>query len=157
MKKPDLTRFVPPGVELSPLRAAAACLTGIAAFITLCVFSTRLSRWLDALTYQTAMVDFCVVLGGALIPFFLLALCELAFLLYFYLTFFQGSKSIYLMRRLPRRELARRCLALPVSAAASTLLAAFAMLLICYAIYMVKVPDESLTPHQWQKLWRSIL
>ncbi len=102
--------------------------------------------------------DFNVILGSSLIGFLLLALCMLALIVYHYIYHWQGSKSIYLMKRLPNRwELHRRCLTLPVLAALLCLLAAGALLLIYYGFYMVLTPEEVLTPGQWQKIWSVLL
>ena len=104
------------------------------------------------------MPDMSELLGGALSGFLILALCMLAMTALRYAYHRQGSKSIYLMRRLPDKwELHRRCIVLPVLGAAACLLAAAAVLLLFYGIYMVATPRECLTPGQWQKLWSVIL
>ena len=104
------------------------------------------------------MPDFVTLLGHYLIGFLLVALCMLAIVAYHYLYHRQGSKSIYTMRRLPDgMVLHRRCWTLPVLMALASLLAAFVLLMIYYAIYMFVTPDACLTPGQWQKLWSVIL
>lgn len=67
----------------------------------------------------------------------------------------EGSRPVYLMRRLPDRwEYHRRCLAIPGAAAllAAVLIPAFLMLF--YVIYMNCTPAACLPPDQWQKIWR---
>ena len=83
------------------------------------------------------------------------SLCLVLLAAYHYAYHRQGSKSIYLMRRLPSKlELHRRCLTLPIAGILIALLTAFLLLLIYYAVYMNVTPAECLMPGQWQKLWR---
>lgn len=104
------------------------------------------------------MEDFNVLLDSALIGFFVLALCMLALIIYHYIYHRQGSKSIYLMKRLPNPwELHRRCLTLPLLAALLCLAAAAALLFIYYGVYMAFTPKECLMPGQWQKIWSVLL
>lgn len=164
--KPDISRYAPPGLNLAPERNFF--LTGlVCALLYSLGFFGRLTRAVNAL-YETrrgvrvllegaVMEDFAAVLGGALAGFLVLALCMLAFLIYHYTYHRQGSRSIYLMRRLPSRwELHRRCLTLPVLAALLCLLAAFLLLVIYYAIYRSATPEACLSGGQWRKLWRGI-
>ncbi len=100
------------------------------------------------------MKDFVDILGSSLIGFFIVALGMIAVLVYHFLYHYQGSKSIYLMKRLPDRwELWRRCLSLPVLTAGLSL-CTFAVLLIAYfGIYMAVTPESCLLPNQWNKIW----
>jgi hypothetical protein len=163
MMRFDLSRHAPPGFVLRPERRFF--LAGMACAV---LYSLGfLGRFFDARTnlyrYEgtkrvllpgTLMPDFYVLLDNALIGFVVLALCMLVFILWHYLYHRQNSKSIYLMRRLPKRwELHRRCLTLPLAAVLLCLLAAGLLLLVYYWIYMAATPDVCLTPQQWQKLW----
>lgn len=101
------------------------------------------------------MPDFAVLLGNSLAGFGFLAICMLGFIIYHYAYFRQGSKSIYLMKRLPKKsELHRRALTVPLLAMLACALAAFILLLLYFALYMLATPDVCLTPDQWQKIWR---
>lgn len=74
-----------------------------------------------------------------------------------YATYYRGSKSIYLMKRLPNPvERYWRCLALPLAGIFIIALTALAALLICFGIYMLCTPAECLLPGQWQSL-RSVI
>ena len=67
----------------------------------------------------------------------------------------EGSRPVYLMRRLPDRwEYHRRCLTIPgtVALLAAALIPVFLMLF--YVIYMNCTPEACLPPDQWQKIWR---
>lgn len=75
-----------------------------------------------------------------------------------YRYYYQDSKSVYLMRRLPDRgEWHRSCLVQPLLRVALVLVVMAVLLLIFYTVYMNQVPEECLQPNQWQKLWRWIL
>ncbi|KPU45624.1 hypothetical protein OXPF_08570 [Oxobacter pfennigii] len=113
---------------------------------------------LRVLDISATMPDFIEVLGSSLIGFLILELCMSAVIIYHYAYHYQGSKSIYLMKRLPSRfELHRRCVTLPVLAVTASLCAALMLLLIYFAIYMAFTPKACLTPHQWQKIWSVLL
>lgn len=100
------------------------------------------------------MPDFKEILGGCLLGFGVIILCMAAVAVYHYLYHFQGSKSIYLMKRLPQRwELLKRCLMLPVISILICLTTALLLLLVFYWYYMGNTPPECLEPGQWQKLW----
>ncbi|MCI6719931.1 MAG: hypothetical protein MR451_03855 [Clostridiales bacterium] len=107
---------------------------------------------------DAVMPDFIVLLGGFLLGFAVLALCMAGFALYHYLYHWQGgSKSIYLMRRLPDRwELHRRCLTLPLAGAVLCGLAALLLFCLYFILYMTATPADCLTPGQWQKVWSVI-
>lgn len=101
------------------------------------------------------MPDFKIILGDKLLfiiipAVFILFAATVIHLAYHY----SGSKSIYLMRRLPQRfELLRRCVLIPLVCTAVYLLMAFILLLLFYAYYMSATPESCLTPNQWQKIW----
>ncbi len=104
------------------------------------------------------MPDFACILGRSLNGFLVLGVFMVAIAGYHYAYHFHGSKSIYLMRRLPKRlELARRCLTLPLLGIVACILSAFILLLIYFGIYMAFTPSVCLTPNQWHKTWSSLL
>lgn len=165
--KPDLQRFVPLGVNA---RQELEWMFGgwMLSFFYSMGFLVRYEREYLSLFHTIDkrrvllegrfMPDFADLLGSHLYGFLIVALCMLAVVVYHYVYHRQGSKSIYLMRRLPDgMELHRRCWALPVLCALGSILLAFVLLLIYYAIYMLVTPDACLTPGQWEKLWRSVI
>lgn len=161
--KLDLSRYAPPGHSLRTERNVLLYGLVFSAVISLNFFL----RFSDALGWLyrgngssrtlvpgAVMPDFVVLLDRSLIGFFVLAACMAAFAIDHYLYHRRESKSIYLMRRLPDRwELYRRCLTLPLLAAAACLLAALLVLLLYLAIYLTVTPDVCLTPGQWRKIW----
>jgi len=165
--KIDLARHAPLGLDLymeKQIFHTGMVVSGLFSLGFLFRYSKYWSRLY--LYYETKKVlrtgaimpDFVEVMGRYLLPFVVLALVMLICSVYHYRHHYRGSKSIYLMRRLPNRwELHRRCLTLPLAAAAICLLTAFALLLLYFAIYMLATPEECLTPGQWQKIWRVLL
>lgn len=104
------------------------------------------------------MANFSEVLGSALLGFLIVLLLTIPLAAYHYFYHYQGSKSIYLMRRLPDRwELLRRCVSLPVAVAAFMLLIAVLLLFLYYGIYCLATPEGCMRPRQWQILWNTYL
>lgn len=137
-----------------------------AAMFSLLVFAYRLNAARDALYMYPApnhiktiisgarMADFGDVLGFSMAGFIILALSMIGLAVYHYNYHFQGSKSIYLMKRLPdRREFARRCFAVPAAVIVISLTSAFVLLVVYYWIYIAATPKPCLVPGQWQRFW----
>lgn len=104
------------------------------------------------------MPDMIYFLGNSLHGFGLTAILMIFVAIYHYLYHFHGSKSIYLMKRLPQKtELFKRCVTLPLLGALCCLISAFLLLLLYYGFYMFATPKQYLAPDQWQKLWSVIL
>lgn len=171
MKKPDLQRLVPPGVNAQQ-ELHLMCGGWVLSLLYSLGFVTGYSQELDnlytavttsagrqyVLRSDAVMPDCVDILGSHLYGFLLVAICMLAVVLYHYAYHRQGSKSIYLMRRLPDgMELHHRCWGLPALGALASILLAFVLLVIYYAVYMFVTPESCLTPGQWQKLWSVIL
>ena len=162
MKKRDIGFWAPPGLNPLP---------GVKIFALGMIFSGLYSlgfvfRFFRAqknlLQFPNEpfvyMPDFYTFLGKYWLGFGVLCLFLLGIIVYNYAYHRQGSKSIYLMRRLPSRmELHRRCLALPLFGIFICLICVILLLFVFYWIYMQKTPAEVLAPDQWQKLWRYIL
>lgn len=163
--KLDLERYAPPGVnwrlELKWLAVglSASALYSLGFFVTFFSERNSLYSWNGVekvLCDGAVMPDFAQVLGSSLAGFLIAAFCMAAVLAWHYAYHYQGTKSIYLMRRLPSRwELHRRCLALPLAAALGSLCVDFLLLLLYFGIYMVFTPNLCLTPDQWAKLWNA--
>jgi len=96
-----------------------------------------------------AMPEFTEILGNGLHNFLLYCILLLAVVVWNYLYYYQDSKSIYLMKRLPNRmELHRRAWMLPVLGILVTLVVAFLLLVCCYGIYNIVTPGEYIVPGQ---------
>ena len=101
------------------------------------------------------MPDFISILNNKLLTHFILAALILLFAsAVHYVYYFRGSKSIYLMLRLPKKtELHKRSLLIPLLFSLILILTAAVQLLIFYAVYMACTPQACLRPDQWQKIW----
>lgn len=167
MKKPDISRYAPLGMNLAPVKNILIW-GGLMSFVFSCSYFIALANGVNRL-YRVVrtdrvlregaiMTDFVEVLNYALIGFAILALVMAALAVYNYAYHRQGSKSIYLMRRLPNRwELHKRCLAIPLVSVLMCAAAAFILLCIYYWIYMLVTPEVCLVPGQWQKIWSVLL
>ena len=155
----DLVRsLTPPGYDASAELGWLA-LGGMIAFIySLCAFAGELGkqlRWLGRNPVGWMMPYFAEILGGALWGFVILAVIALLLIPVHAGYWYQGSRSIYLMRRLPQKgELLRRTAGLPVLIAAAALAAALIALLMYFAIYCLATPDANQPDGQWAALMR---
>lgn len=78
--------------------------------------------------------------------FILMTLLMGALVIYNYKYHFQGSKSIYLMKRLPdKKDLTRRCLTLPLLGILACIILAVIVTGLCYWVYMTNTPEVYLT------------
>lgn len=110
------------------------------------LYSSLSERILDG---HTHIVPFAEIFGRGLLGFWIVALCLVLLPLFHFLWHWQGSKSIYLMRRLPRRrELYIRCLAGPAVLLVLTVLVAALSLLICVLNYL-SLPAGHLPEDPW--------
>lgn len=103
------------------------------------------------LNTQAVMPSFRSVLGNSLTGFIILGICMLGFIIYHYLYYRQGSMSIYLMKRLPKKsEMHLRAITLPVIAFLICLITALIVMLIYLAVYFIFTPKPCLAEGQWR-------
>ncbi len=165
----DLSRYAPPGFPLKPELQFYFTYLIIQALANLFLFFNSYYSAREGLYWRNGldrtlnpdavMPDLAAILQSTALSLLLvLVLCMPLFAVIHYAYHRQGSKSIYLMRRLPdRRELHRRCLTLPLAGLVLCALAFLLLLLVFYWVYMTFTPEQCLTPHQWQKIWSVIL
>ena len=157
-----LIKFVPPGANIHQI--IDFFLTGsiISIIISLFFFVEYFNHYQNlfdtvgndrVLLTDAIMPDFPLILGEVLIGFLITALCMLVFIAFYYAHYYQGgSKSIYLMKRLPHKfEIHKRALSLPIALFILSILFAFILALCYFAFYMLVTPKECLSPNQWQK------
>lgn len=102
----------------------------------------------------SAMKSFSELMYGKMNWFSILSLIMILVIVMNYLSFFRGSRSIYLMRRLSNPwELHRRCILLPAVGIVISQVTRLILILFYFAIYMLVTPDGYLPPDSWQKLW----
>ncbi len=104
---------------------------------------------------DASMPPFAGLLEDSLSWFAVLAAMAGVFAVWHYASHWHGSKSIYLMRRLPDRwELHRRCLVLPALEAALCALCAVALFWLYFGLYVWFVPEPYYVPGQLSAFWR---
>ena len=87
--------------------------------------------------------------------YIILAFCAVCLMVFHYSQFFIGSKSIYLMKRLPKRsEIHIRTCTLPILAIFIIVISVFIIMMFYFAIYMIFTPKICIASGQWQNLWR---
>ena len=160
-----LERNLPPGysykAELSTVIIAFSLLTIISFFGFLGTF-LRLRRMLfmnfsgvGVIVERPIMPDFIYILDNSLLYYLIFGI--LTFIIasaVHYAYYHTGSKSIYLMRRLPNSfERHQRSLLIPTLFALAFLLTAVMLFFIYFAIYMIFTPEGALVPGQWQRIW----
>lgn len=163
MKKPDFNRYVPPGVNGN--REAKIFFTGLAvaalfslfffAHYTLAARELYVSTESAVLKPGAVMAPFSALMQRVLLGFPVVALATAALVGVHYASHWQGgSRSIYLMRRLPDRwELPRRCLTLPLAGVVLCLLTAAALCLLYFWFYCIVTPAGCLPPEQHPFSW----
>ena len=151
----DLNRFVPLGMEGN--KEGQWILTGwiVSACGAVLNFSNQYTDALSRL-YVHGWGSRRLIDGAVMTPFSrLMQGCEVGFMLmgvamamlgvYHYFYHSQGSKSIYLMWRLPRREeLHIRCLAMPVAGALGGLALLGLLTVLFFVIYNTCTPAQCL-------------
>lgn len=163
---PDLDRFVPVGTDAKT--ELKWCFAGlVAAFVFSLSFLLRCAyarnelyayNWITGtktLREGALMPDFAELLGFAFAGFAVLSIALAALAVWHYALHRQGSRSIYLMRRLPQRlEFHIRCMTLPMCGVVVCIIAVFLLLCLYYLFYLALTPEGCLTPGQWAGLWR---
>lgn len=146
-----LERMVPPGYPVKTERLfwrngmVLAFLWSLGYFLRLNNAVSELYQFIPpdekVLIPGAVMPCFMDILGSALVPFLLLALCMLGFVVSHYAYHWQGAKSVYLMRRLPDRGLwHKRCLTLPILLALAALLLCAVLAVLYFIIYLAYTP-----------------
>ena len=161
-------RFFPPGFEYIPeLRRALAAYSAAfiaaaigylwrfdTAFDALYIFEDRVKKLIP----DAVMDDFCdlALPGMNLFPAVSLVMVFFAATHYFY--HYQETKSIYTMKRLPKKplELHKRCLTAPLAGMAATVLLFFLTLAVLYVHYILIVPEQCIAPGQLERLFLAI-
>jgi len=148
-------RYYPLGFEHETERSIfVACLFGASVW-GIIGFYNRYSFWINSLDKRNPEYrNFYEILDKAFFWFPIVLAFLLAAVIMHYAYHHTGSKSIYLMRRLPSKwELHRRCFAGPIVCAVILLAVGIVLFGIFYASYMLFTPDEWLTGNQLKKLF----
>ncbi len=164
MKKPDLSRYAPLGInvrsEWQGYVAGLAVAVVYSMIYLLRYFNARenLYEWTlqgRQLIEGAVMPDFAELMDGMLLVFAAIALTMIGLAVYHYIYHRLDTKSYYVMRRLPSRwELHLRCLTLPMVGLFICGAAVLIIIAMYYWIYMGCTPEECLMPGQWARFWR---
>ena len=113
----------------------------------------------DLLVLSGEMMNgFAMLYDGADLGFKFFAVWCVAFIIHYYTYYRQGSKSIYLMKRLPNRfEMHRRAVTVPIIMCVTFFIMSAVTTLIYFGLYLLITPNECLWPGQWQNLWRYLI
>lgn len=151
-------KLVPPGMDgrRETRRLAAGLAAGLA--WNAAAFLIPFYQDYERLMWGRAYFDpFDRLLSGALIPFVLLAGWMAALVLVHFLSYYQESRSIYLMRRLPDRwELWRRCLLLPLAGLAAVLALAAGLSVLYFRLYQTYALIDPESQGRWYWTFRRL-
>lgn len=167
MKKLLPERFFPVGSDRRGLTNRFFTLLGGAALLSAVIFIARFCSFRSKLffvlpdgtrqlTDGAVMEPFVSVLSYTSVGFLALMLGLVLFAVGCYRRYYTGgSRSIYLMKRLPDPwERHRRCLALPIMGLIAAVIAMTVLFWIYYAIYVLATPSACLAAGQLEGIWR---
>ena len=158
-----MTRQVPPGLDWwTELKWAVSGLV-VGALWSLTAFGyqfsnalLRLYDWVGgkSILVESRTIDpFPELLYQAMAGLLLGILLTIPLACYHYAYHYLGSRSIYLMRRLPDGwELWRRCLTVPALLAAVFLLTIELLTFLYFLIFLLATPDACLPTEPWRQL-----
>ena len=156
-------RLSPPGYDAS-VELGWLAMGGILALVfCLSVFFGNLHEGLEGLKvaeqyglggFPREMPLFADVLDNGLLGFLLVAVAALLLIPVHGAYWYQGSRSIYLMRRLPqKKELWLRTLALPLLAALAMAILAAVLVPLLWMAYCIATPAGKMPDGQWTAFW----
>lgn len=155
---------LPPGMNPAEERnfvKIGLVLSGLISFLDVIVYFTELSNLYQyragrrILDVTRKMSDFAEIFQRFPIGFAILAVCMLGFAVYHYVYYYRGSKSIYLMRRLPNRwEIHRRAWSYPLRVILLCVLCVVVLFWLYFGLYLWITPNECIVPGQLYRLWR---
>jgi len=153
-----LKKVLPPSVPAESVRGAAALGLTAGTIVSLFDFFTRYGHAKEMLytmkNFKRILIPGAIIrpysemIGATVTVFAVLAVVALTSAVLMYASFYQGGRSIYLMRRLPDscRTLRRYVWTVPVRLALLSLLWGLALLVIYYLIWRFATPAQCLGP-----------
>lgn len=159
-----LLRYLPPGAELSQEIYGFLGMLGII-FLGNISFLGRYGEALGSLyTYQghsrilirgAKIAGFDSLMSHSLGGLRILVIYCILISIVHYMSFSRGSKSIYLMKRLPQRgEMTKRCVLLPLMEIAAGIVFCLLLLLLNLGIYYLITPKICLPSEFQLSIWR---
>lgn len=162
MRRIDWNRYVPLGIDGRRVRNGLLLALGLGVLVSFGylnrLFDAReeLYEWVgrtSVLRPGAVMPGYPTLLHGSFWGLAAAAVCMAVLAAAFYAFHYQGGRSIYTMRRLPKRwELWRRCLTVPAATALCCLLLAVVLTFLYFEIYLMVTPEGCLPPDPWEGL-----
>ena len=150
MKAEDERKFVKIGLVLSVLLSGVDLIQYFTELSNLYQYRAG-KRWLDE---SMTMPDFAEIFVRFPLGFSILAVCMLGFVIYHYVYYYRGSKSIYLMRRLPKRfEIHQRVWTYPLWVILLCLVCEIVLFWLFFGLYLWITPNACLAPEQLARIW----
>lgn len=163
-----IDHMTPPGFEWKPVVNWSVVGMAVCSLISTFGFLSRYGHGWRSLLVKYGVTDYKKVIAeGAtlpafsgmmesiMVPFVYLMVIILLLMILHYLYFYHESKSIYLMKRLPkRRELHRRSLALPLMLIGTCVVTVMLLTMIYFGLYHLFVPARCIAPGQLERFLR---
>lgn len=109
----------------------------------------RISDWSPVIKGGEIFSSFSWMMEGVMAPFLYLMAIIMLMVIFHYLYYYYESKSIYLMKRLPKRiEIHRRSFALPLTLVALCLMMTLLLSMIYFGWYHLWIPGRCIEPGQ---------
>ena len=153
IEKNNLERYAPLGISLSSEIFYYKLIMIISTLWSM-QFIVRYLQELNELYYRERhtifrddiqIVSFEHLMNGVFFLFGVAFIYAIIISVYHYFYHYQGSKMMYLMKRLPNKwELHKRCLVLPIVAVAFTIGYIWILRILYYAIYLICTPQRYL-------------
>lgn len=168
MKKFDVERFSPLGYNFETEKNTFLTLSTCSLVYSVIIFFLRFFDSYNRLyTHRNGkrvllegrmMEHFYDLTHGVFYGFFVVMFVSLCFIILRYSFHWQGTKSIYTMKRLPKKsELSKRCVILPLVLVFILIL--FILLLAAFylAVYFIFTPKQCLYPFGMENFWRAFI
>lgn len=160
-----LKRNTPPGINLKQMyHVFLFCNIGSVLYSFFAFIGNYLEAREELFTYIGAeririagaiIAPFHNLLTFCFSGFIISAIVMLCFILYHYIYYRQGSMSIYLMKRLPKKsEIHRRAFTVPSLAVLAVIAIAIATIMFYYLIYLIATPKACLPYAALREIWR---
>lgn len=105
------------------------------------------------------MPEFGDMIESVMVMYWFYVVCALARVVDHYVQFYRGTRSIYVMKRLPdsRREMFARCWTAPLIAIVIGAVAAVVVLFIIFRVYRYATPEGCLPDEVRFEFWRAFM
>ncbi|MBQ8518057.1 MAG: hypothetical protein IJ455_00435 [Agathobacter sp.] len=149
-----LEKYAPPGIDVSTEIAwliGGNVLATLHSMMFLVHYVTARGELYERRVSGMVLIEGTVIRGfgeltaGVFLSMQVVCIIALLVSVYHYFYHYQGSKMMYLMKRLPDKwEVHKRCLALPIAGSCITFVWMMLLKMIYYAIYILCTPSQCL-------------